>query len=58
VKQWAKNFKETSPYPPVLVESIPEMGLSMELDKRYAATEKSILKTVVMMMKRVRQLFV
>jgi len=44
-----EKFQGDISYPPVLVESIPEMGLSMELDKRYAATEKSILKTVTMM---------
>lgn len=44
-----EKFQGDISYPAVIVESIPQMGYSMELDKRFADTKKSILKTVEMM---------
>lgn len=40
-------FKGDSSYPEIKVASIPDMGLSMELDKRYNATENMIIKSTI-----------
>ncbi len=45
------KFQGDISYPPVIIESIPELGYSMELERRYSETEKSILKIIDVMIK-------
>jgi len=40
-------FKGDLSYPEIIVASIPDMGLSMELDKRGNATENMVIKSTV-----------
>ena len=40
-------FKGDLSYPEIIVASIPDMGLSMELDKRVDATENIVIKSTI-----------
>lgn len=41
------SFRGDLSYPEVLIESIPEMGISMELSKRQKATEDVVIKGII-----------
>jgi aspartate/glutamate racemase len=45
----AHSFKGDLSYPEIIVSSVPDMGISMELDKRLKTTENTVIKSVINM---------
>lgn len=41
------SFRGDLSFPEIYIESIPSMGISMELDKREKATEETVIKSVI-----------
>jgi len=41
------SFRGDLSYPEIVVSSVPNMGISMELDKRFDATEKIVIKSTI-----------
>ena len=41
------SFRGDLSYPEIVITSVPDMGISMELDKRYDATEKTVIKSTI-----------
>ncbi len=46
------SFRGDLSYPEVLIESIPEMGISMELQQRESATEEVVIKGILNLCQR------
>jgi aspartate/glutamate racemase len=46
VSRLEHSFRGDLSYPEIIVSSVPDMGISMELDKRLDATEKTVIKSV------------
>ena len=40
-------FRGDLSYPEIIINSVPDMGISMELDKRYDATERTVVKSTI-----------
>lgn len=41
------SFKGDLSFPEIVIESIPEMGISMDLGNRLKATEKTVIKSII-----------
>ena len=46
-KRLEYSFKGDLSYPEIIVKSMPDMGISMELDKRLKMTEKIVMKSIL-----------